>query len=97
MDREEYKKCCESPAYFFNNYVMVKDANGNWVKPNPITDEQIAKAEEKARKEEWKRRDAMKTNMAKTIIKMFPDAFKGKVVLTAKVREDLLNTPIKKD
>lgn len=89
MDREEYQKCCESPAYFFNNYVMVKDTNGNWVKPNPITDEQIAEAEEKARREEWKRRDTMRTNMAKTIMEMFPDAFKGKVVLTAKVREEL--------
>ena len=42
--REEYTKCLKSPAYFYNNYVLVKDANGNITKPNPVTDEQMEAA-----------------------------------------------------
>lgn len=91
MDREEYQKCCESPGYFFNNYVMVKDADGNWVKPNPVTDEQIAEAAKEARREYQRRRDTIRTCMSKTIMKLFPDVFKGKVVLQAKVKEEIIN------
>ena len=40
--REEYTKCLESPAYFYNNYCVVVDKNSGAVsKPNPITDEQV--------------------------------------------------------
>ena len=88
MNREEFQKCCDSPAYFFNNYVMVKDVNGNWVRPNPITDEQITEAAAKARREEQRKRDSLRSAMAKQIMKLFPEAFEGKVVLQAKVKED---------
>ena len=44
-DSEEYKKCLESPAYFYNNYVVIMDkTTGELHKPNPITDEQIENA-----------------------------------------------------
>ncbi len=39
--REEYTKCLESPAYFQNNYCMIKDKDGGVSKPAPVTDEQI--------------------------------------------------------
>jgi hypothetical protein len=39
--REEYHKCLESPAYFYNNYYLIKGKDGGLVKPTPITDEQI--------------------------------------------------------
>ena len=39
--REEYQKCLESPAYFYNNYCLIKDKDGGLAKPAPITDEQI--------------------------------------------------------
>ena len=38
---EEYQKCLESPAYFYNNYCLIKDKDGGLAKPAPITDEQI--------------------------------------------------------
>lgn len=44
-DSEEYKKCLEFPAYFYNNYVVIIDkTTGEHHKPNPITDEQIENA-----------------------------------------------------
>lgn len=39
--REEYTKCLESPAYFYNNYCFIKSKDGGLSKPTPITDEQI--------------------------------------------------------
>lgn len=40
--RDEYRKCLESPAYFYNNYYLVADkTTGKVSKPNPVTDEQI--------------------------------------------------------
>ncbi len=39
--REEYTKCLESPAYFYNNYCLIKDKDGGVSKPAPVTDEQI--------------------------------------------------------
>lgn len=38
---DEYTKCLESPAYFYNNYCFIKDKDGGLSKPAPITDEQI--------------------------------------------------------
>lgn len=43
-DSEEYQKCIDSPAYFYNNYCLIKDKDGNWVKPKPITDEDVENA-----------------------------------------------------
>lgn len=34
MTREEYQRCCEDPAYFFSNYALVKNDDGEWVKPD---------------------------------------------------------------
>ena len=39
--REEYTKCLEFPAYFYNNYIMIKDKDGGVSKPSHVTDEQI--------------------------------------------------------
>ncbi len=40
--REVYRKCLESPSYFYNNHCVVVDKNSGAVsKPNPITDEQV--------------------------------------------------------
>ena len=44
INEEEYKKCLESPAYFYNNYVLIRNENGEYVKPEPVTDEQIETA-----------------------------------------------------
>ena len=38
MTREEYQRCLDSPSYFFNNYVLIKDAKGNLIKPKPVTE-----------------------------------------------------------
>lgn len=38
---DEYTKCLKSPAYFYNNYCLIKDKDGGLSKPTPITDEQI--------------------------------------------------------
>ena len=92
MDREEFQKCCDSPAYFFNNYVLVKNASGEWVKPDPVTDEQLAEAAENARKEYQRNRDRLRCSMAKSLMELFPDVFKGKIVLTAKIKEEFLKT-----
>ena len=42
-EKEEYKKCIDSPAYFINNYLVIKDKNGNLVRPRKVTDEEINK------------------------------------------------------
>ena len=40
--REDYMKCLESPAYFYNNYCVVMDkTTGKVFKPKTVTDEQI--------------------------------------------------------
>ena len=40
--REECTKCLESPAYFYNNYCVIRDkTTGEVSKPVPVTDEQI--------------------------------------------------------
>lgn len=39
---EEYKKCLESPSYFYNNYILFKDkTTGEIIKPKPVTDEDM--------------------------------------------------------
>lgn len=38
---DEYTKCLESSAYFYNNYCFIKDKDGGLSKPTPITDKQI--------------------------------------------------------
>lgn len=83
MDREEYKKCCDSPAYFFNNYVLVKDAMGNWVKPDPVTDEQLCEAAEKARREHVKRMDYEGWQRMYHAMLAFPEMYQGKKILIA--------------
>ena len=80
MTREEYKKRRDSPAYFFNNYVLVKDAMGNFVKPEPVTDEQLNEAAEKAQKEYRKRLDYHKWQRMYAAMNLFPDAYKGQKI-----------------
>lgn len=43
-EREELKKCMESPAYFFNKYVELRDKDGNVLPKREITDEELAEA-----------------------------------------------------
>ena len=83
MTREEYQKCCDSPAYFFNNYVLVKYAMGNFVKPEPVTDEQLNEAAEKAQKEYRKRLDYHKWQRLYTAMNLFPDTFRGQKIYIA--------------
>ena len=69
---------------------MVKDANGKWVKPSPITDEQIAEAAKRAKQEEQKQFISLKTNFAKKMMVLFPQVFEGKVCLNEKFKEELI-------
>ena len=41
MIEEEIRKCQESPAYFFNKYVVMKDKNGKILEKPVLTDELI--------------------------------------------------------
>ena len=83
MTREEYKRCCDSPAYFINNYVLVKDAMGNFVKPEPVTDEQLNEAAEKSQKEYRKRLDYHKWQRMYAAMNLFPDTFRGQKIYIA--------------
>ena len=50
--REEMRKCEESPAYFFNKYVEIRDKNGVCVPKRDVTDEEIRQAVEMRRREQ---------------------------------------------
>ena len=41
--KEEYKKCLTSPAHFINNYILIKGADGNLVKPRKMADKEVNK------------------------------------------------------
>lgn len=87
MTKEEYQRCCNSPAYFFNNYVLVKDAMGNLVKPEPVTDEQLYEAAEKARKEFRKRLDYQAWRRLDAAMNLFPSIFSGRKIYIATTKE----------
>lgn len=88
MDREELQRCCASPAYFFNNYVLVKDATGNWVKPDPVTDEQLHEAARKAQKEYRRQMDVRRWERLFSAMQYFPNTFRGLKVMIAITKED---------
>jgi hypothetical protein len=50
--KDEYKKCIDSPAYFINNYMVIKTSDGRLLKPNKVTDGDI----DNIRKSRWKKR-----------------------------------------
>lgn len=83
MTREEYQRCCEDPAYFFSNCALVKNDDGEWVKPGPVTAKRLSgKAESAVRQ-----KDLMRRSLAVSLMELFPNAFKGRVVLTAYAKE----------
>ena len=87
MTKEEYQRCCDSPAYFFNNYVLIKDAMGNFVKPEPVTDEQLNEAAEKAQRECQKRLDYHKWQRLYASMNLFPDTFRDKKIYISMNKE----------
>jgi hypothetical protein len=87
---EEYEKCLESPAYFYNNYVMVKDLNGDWVKPKPVTDEELEEAIQLYQEKKRKLANQVRLRNIKSFMRMFPEEFQDKeIVMTPEMREEL--------